>query len=193
MNQEAPLWLIVTGPPAAGKTTFVIRLAQDLGIPLFEKDTIKDLLYETLGFGDKDWSRQVAPIAIDVLFFAANQLLQNGVSVATESNFYRQFNSERASELASKVDARIVQIHCSAPPQVLIERNSRRLAPPYLRPNHHVMPKEELLGKLASGTWEPLDVHSKVIHVDTSDSIQYANLLQTIHPDAQPCLKPSHS
>jgi len=105
-----------------------------------------------LGFGDKDWSRQVAPIAIDVLFFAANQLLRSGASVITESNFYRQFNSVRATELATKVDARFVQIHCSAPPEVLVERNARRLAPPNLRPNHHVMPSEELLAKLASGT-----------------------------------------
>ena len=61
MDQETPLWLIVTGPPAAGKTTLVRRLAQDLNIPLFEKDTVKDLLYKTLGFGDKPWSRQIAP------------------------------------------------------------------------------------------------------------------------------------
>ena len=193
MDQEAPLWLIVTGPPAAGKTTLVRRLAQDLKIPLFEKDTIKDLLYETLGFGDKDWSRQVAPIAIDVLFFAANQLLRSGASVITESNFYRQFNSVRASELAAKVDARVVQIHCSAPPEVLVERNARRLAPPNLRPNHHVMPSEELLAKLASGTWEPLNVPSKVIRVDTSDSIEYAKLLQTLRPDTPSCPQPSRS
>ncbi len=57
MNCEPPLWVIVTGPPAAGKTTLVRRIAQDLRIPLFEKDVFKDVLYQTLGFGDKDWSR----------------------------------------------------------------------------------------------------------------------------------------
>ena len=193
MNQEPPLWLIVTGPPAAGKTTLVGRLAQDLGIPLFEKDTIKDLLYKTLAFGDKAWSRQIATSAIDVLFFAAGQLLRNGQSVATESNFYRQFDSARASELAIKTGARIVQIHCSASPEILVERNAARLYPPNYRPNHHVMPSEELLGKLDSGTWEPLDVPSKVIRVDTSDSLDYANLLQTIRPNPPPCRPPSPS
>ncbi len=193
MDQETPLWLIVTGPPAAGKTTLVRRLAQDLAIPLFEKDTIKDVLYETLGFGDKAWSRQIAPIAIDMLFFTANQLLRNGLSVATESNFYRQFSSARVSELASKVDVRIVQVHCSVPPEILVKRNAARLHPPNFRPNHHVMPSEELLGKLASGTWEPLDVPSKVIRVDTSESLDYPKLLQAIRPDPPPCPPPSPS
>ena len=193
MTREPPLWLIVTGPPAAGKTSLVRRLAKDLGIPLFEKDTIKDLLYKTLAFGDKAWSRQIGTSAIDVLFFAAGQLLRNGVSVATESNFYRQFDSARASELASEVGAEVVQIHCSAPPEVLVERNAARLYPPNYRPNHHVMPSEELLGKLDSGTWEPLDIPSKVIRVDTSDSLDYAHLLQAIRPDPPPCPPPSRS
>ena len=36
MNHVPPLWLIVTGPTAAGKTTLVRRLAQDQKIHLFE-------------------------------------------------------------------------------------------------------------------------------------------------------------
>lgn len=187
MSHEPPLWLIVTGPPAAGKTTLVRRLAKDLNIPLFEKDTIKDLLYKTLAFGDKAWSRQIGTSAVDVLFFAAGQLLRNGQSVATESNFYRQFDSARASKLASKIDARVVQVHCSASSEILVERNAARLHPPNYRPNHHVMRAEELLGKLASGTWEPFDVPSKVIRVDTSDSFDYAKLLQSISPDPPSC------
>ena len=180
MNHELPLWLIVTGPPAAGKTTLVRRLAQDLSIPLFEKDAIKNLLYETLGFGDKDWSGQIGVSAIDILFVTANQLLRKEVSVVTESNFYRQFDSRRVAEVAEKVDARIVQVHCSAPPEILVERNARRLDPSNLRPGHHVMPSEELLGKLRSGTWEPLDVPSKIIRVDTSDALEYEELLRSI-------------
>ena len=184
MNHELPLWLIVTGPPAAGKTTLGRQITQDLRIPLFEKDVLKDVLYQTLGFGDKDWSGRIGVSAISLLFVTANQMLQKGASVVTESNFYRQFDSQRAAEVANNVSARIVQVHCSAPPEVLVERNASRLDPDKLRPGHHVMPSEELLGGIRSGIWEPLDIPSKIIRVDTHGSFDYPNILREIRQDA---------
>ena len=94
MNSEPPLWLIVTGPPAAGKTTLVRRMSQDLEIPSFEKDALKDVLYQHLGFGDKEWSRRLGLSAIKLLFATGNQILRARVSLVTEANFYRHFNSE---------------------------------------------------------------------------------------------------
>ena len=153
-------------------------------IPLFEKDILKDVLYQTLGFGDKDWSRRIGVSAISLLFVTANQLLQKGASVVTESNFYRQFDSKRAAEVANDVNPRIVQVHCTAPPEVLVERNASRLEPSKLRPGHHAMPSEELLGGIRAGNWEPLDIPSKVIRVDTSSPFDYPDLLQSISQDA---------
>ena len=184
MKCETPLWLIITGPPAAGKTTLARRIAPDLRLPLFEKDAFKDMLYQTLGFGDKNWSRKIGQSAINMMFLTADQMLGAGASVITESNFYRQFNSERVAELADRAEVRVLQIHCSAPPNVLVKRNADRIAPANHRPGHHVMPSEELLGGIESGTWEPLNVPSKIIHVDTSGNFDYANLLLSIHEHA---------
>ena len=100
MNSEPPLWLIVTGPPASGKTTLARRIAQDLRIPLFEKDVLKDTLYEAMDSGDKDWSRQIGMAAINLLFLTANRMLRVGSSLVTESSFYRQLSSEQAGEIA---------------------------------------------------------------------------------------------
>ncbi len=184
MTSEPPLWLIVTGPPAAGKTTLARRLALDLKIPLFEKDVFKDVLYQALGFGDKDWSRRIGLSAINLLFLTADRMLATGASLITESNFYRQLSSERVGEIADNANARVVQVHCSAPPDILVTRNAARLAPSRLRPGHHVMPSEELLAGIRSGTWEPLDVPSKTVHVDTSDYFDYANVIRNIDQDA---------
>jgi adenylate kinase family enzyme len=41
MPEPLPLVLIVTGPPASGKTTLAGRLATVLGLPLLCKDTVK--------------------------------------------------------------------------------------------------------------------------------------------------------
>ena len=168
MNSERPLWLIVTGPPAAGKTALARQLAQDLNMPLSAKDVLKDTLYRALGFGEKDWSRQVGMSAISLLFLIAGRMLGTGASLITECNFYRQLSSERAGKIAHDAKARVIQVHYSAPPMVLVERNAARLEQTQLRPGHHVMPERELLGGVGSGAWEPLDVpfeDSSVGHV----------------------------
>ncbi len=177
---DLPLWLIVTGPPAGGKTTLIRRLSQDLAIPVFEKDALKDELYRTLGHGDRDWSRQIGLTAISLLFSMAHQMLRTGSSVVTEANFYRQFDSERAAEVLQQVRARVVQLHCSAPPKVLVERNTRRGTPAEQRSGHHVMLDNELLAGINAGTWEPLDIPSEVIRVDTSTEIDQVAILRAI-------------
>ncbi|HEX8858768.1 MAG TPA: AAA family ATPase [Actinomycetes bacterium] len=45
--------VLVTGPPASGKTTLARPLAFSLGLPLLGKDTIKEALFDTLGNGDR--------------------------------------------------------------------------------------------------------------------------------------------
>ena len=55
----APLVVVVTGPPAAGKTTVARELACRLRLPLIAKDTIKEALFDGLGTGDLAWSRRL--------------------------------------------------------------------------------------------------------------------------------------
>ncbi len=44
----------MNGPPASGKTTLASILAQRLKLPLFSKDQLKELLFEILGWGERE-------------------------------------------------------------------------------------------------------------------------------------------
>ena len=148
-------------------------------IPVFEKDAIKDTLYQSLGSGNKDWSRQIGLAAINMLFAIASQMLDANASLITEANYYRQFDSESAAEVLAQLNARVVQIHCSAPTEVLMERNARRRKPAEQRSGHHVMPDDELVTGIESGIWEPLDIPSEIIRVDTSGEINSRGVIGT--------------
>ena len=56
---DLPRLVLVTGPPAAGKTTIAAELRTRLGLPLIAKDTLKELIGGALGIEDRARSQQL--------------------------------------------------------------------------------------------------------------------------------------
>ena len=79
--------LIVTGPPASGKTTIGRPLARALALPFLSKDLFKESLFDSLGGSDREWSRRIGLASTQLLFRCAEALLEAGHSCALESNF----------------------------------------------------------------------------------------------------------
>ena len=81
-----PLLVVVTGPPASGKSTLARELASSLDVPFLSKDELKERLYEV--FGDATEAEDdVERAALAILFSVANSNLDAGVDVLIESNF----------------------------------------------------------------------------------------------------------
>ena len=51
--------VVVAGPPGTGKTTLAAKIAEDFRLPLITKDGIKESLFDSLGTGDREWSRKL--------------------------------------------------------------------------------------------------------------------------------------
>ncbi|HVX29130.1 MAG TPA: AAA family ATPase, partial [Nitrolancea sp.] len=82
----SPLLVIVSGPPASGKTTIAERLAGALNLPLLTKDSFKELLADTLHVDGIDWSKKLGAASFELLFSLAERLLVANVSVVIEGN-----------------------------------------------------------------------------------------------------------
>jgi predicted kinase len=64
-------FVVVSGPPASGKSTVAPALAAELDLPLFAKDVVKDALVDALGAPDLPRSRELGRAAVHVLLAVA--------------------------------------------------------------------------------------------------------------------------
>jgi predicted kinase len=165
-DQDLPLLVIVNGPPAAGKTTVAEALARDLGLPLVAKDAIKEPLFDALGTGDREWSRALGRATFELLFARVAAELRASRSVVAEANF----DVDAASVFAALPPSRTLQIHCSAPPDVLLARFRARTGK---RHAGHLDGEvvEEVRAAIESGRHGPLRLAGELVELDTSGPV----------------------
>ncbi|HKP51899.1 MAG TPA: ATP-binding protein [Chloroflexia bacterium] len=178
-----PIVLIISGPPCTGKTTLGQRLAHDLRLPFLSKDRIKELLFDTLGVGDREWSKKLGAATMELLFMLAETELAAGRSFLLEANFRPALANRQFMALKEKYDFRALQVECRADSDVLLARFKARTESGERHPGHidHVT-YPEVVADLLEGVYGPLEVADTVYAVDTTDfaRVNYAQLLEKL-------------
>ncbi len=79
--------ILVTGIPAAGKTTMAEYLSERMRLPVFSKDTVKELLYDHVGFHSRQEKVSLGIAGMEIIYYAAKQLMKAGQPFILENNF----------------------------------------------------------------------------------------------------------
>lgn len=159
--------------PSSGKTTVAEGLARRLQLPLIAKDAIKESLYETIGAADLDASARIGRAAHALLFDLARAALSAGASVIVEANFFR----DQEAEFASLPEHRLVQLHCNAPLDVLVERYASRSR----HAGHQDAAKiKELPARFESGVHDALGLAGTLVELDTTEPVDLDSLADRI-------------
>lgn len=178
-----PALVLVTGKPASGKTTLATRLAAELRFPLLTKDAIKETLYDTIGWSDREFSRQMGVASFRVLFVTLEALLAAGVSAIAEAPFDRDISAAELKALRARHPFTLVQVLCRAEGQVLVDRFRERNQSGSRHPGHVLTDaRPDIEPYLANGLHEPVAMESTVIEVDTTDpsAIDFRDLLARV-------------
>lgn len=115
--------IIVAGASASGKTRYANYLVDQLNIPLLSKDTIREVLYDSIQFNISSISenQNLGACAYSLLYYFAEVLMKSDVEFIMESNF------TKASELIlqnlmQKYNYSCMTIIFDAPLEILHQR-----------------------------------------------------------------------
>lgn len=175
--------MLVSGPPGAGKTTLSRQLAEGLGLPLFDRDDFKDLLFDVLGWSDREWSRRIGAASWELMYLVAERLLDAGSSLILESNFDRTYHEARLRRLAAEHPHTLVEVRCAAEPAVLARRFRERWQEGRRHPGHaseELAREETFLLHLAERDYRPQPHASHVVDVDTNGPVDAQALVREI-------------
>jgi predicted kinase len=163
--------VIVSGPPGAGKTTLAKRLGREVGLAVLSRDDIKDAMFESLGWSDREWSIRIGRASYELLYLFAERLLEAKRSVVLETNFDRAFSQSRIGEMQSRMSFDVLEINCSTDPTVLARRFRDRWNAGGRHPGHTDVftDEDEFLAALSDRDFAPATLGDNLVQLDTTD------------------------
>jgi len=162
----APLVVVVTGLPASGKTSVALEIAAHHRLPLLCKDQVKEILFETLGWSDRAWSRRLGRASAAALLLFLQSRAAAGLPCIIESN---SPGRRRANCWPSSVNSCFVPFRWSAAPKAeclrRFQARSGQRHPWHEDENLH----EEYRSQLLAARYDPLDIGGTLWELVTND------------------------
>lgn len=169
------------GLPATGKTTISKKIAEVFNLPLLARDEIKTKIMDSVGWGDREWSKKIGKTSYDLIYYFIDKLVCSEISFIVESDFAPEFANEKFDRIRSQ-DYEIIQVICWAKEEIIKDRWRKRSTEDKTHPSsvEGEAGFNDLLKMISAGPRQPLDIQGEVIYIDTSDS-QETNYLKAIN------------
>lgn len=141
--------ILVTGIPAAGKSTMAASLVDQLKLPVISKDSIKEILFDHVGFKSRQEKVNLGTAAMEIMYYAAEQLMRAGKPFILENNF-ENISKEGLDSLLSSYGYSALTVTLTGDYKVIYRRFLERNSSPDRHRGHVVndcYPEKEVQGK----------------------------------------------
>ncbi|PID52164.1 MAG: hypothetical protein CR972_03415 [Candidatus Moraniibacteriota bacterium] len=160
--------IIVTGAPGTGKTFFVNRISTEFSLPVFAKDTIKEVLFETIDMTDRAFGKKLGAASFELMYVIVEQLMCSGMTCVLEGNFDSQFASPILNQLSKKYTCNFLQFNFFADVDETVKRVKDRWESGERHKGHMDFKNYELV-KRYGGKIKPVHIKGELVEVDTTD------------------------
>jgi hypothetical protein len=165
-------FVLVTGLPAAGKTTLARQLAPALRLPLLSKDTVKETLFDVLGVRDREWSMRLGKASIETVWALAAESYGAVIDIWIDPSRDVELATERLAGL--RPVGTLVEVMCVCPGKLAAQRYAGRARHP-----GHLQTDPATLERIraAAALLEPLGI-GPTLRVDTSRPVDLEGVLR---------------
>ena len=135
------------------------------------KDMIKETVYDSAGWTDRDWSRRLGTAATVLLWVFARSLLSQGQDCLIEANFRASLAANELARLTTDLEFTSAQLFVTAVPAVLAERFRTRARLQTRHPGHldAELQHEYSEGSIPEDQLRPIPGTDRLIRLDTTE------------------------
>lgn len=175
------LLIIISGYPATGKTTLGRKLSTYLKIPFLGRDDIKESLFDSLGYADREWSRKIGAASFELLYQLTESMLKVNSSVIIETFFDVQIARKKITNLKKKYDFLTIEINCQAEHSIREKRYKERNESGNRHPGHVDHTNYQNIANQKEESTS-LNIGDKLFELDTTDfnNVDYNKLFVAI-------------
>ncbi len=161
--------LLITGDIAAGKSTFANILSQRYNTNVFFKDSIKEVLGDTIGFSNREENKKLSNASMELMFFIFSEFVKLGKGLILESNFHKA-ELERLHEIAHTNGYDVLTIALFGNVEVLHARYLNRMT----NENRHSVHLSTTIDKFddfkkCSDYMKSIEIPGEVIRINATD------------------------
>ena len=152
-------------------------------MPLVSKDTIREELFDRLGWKDRKWAQELGKASADMMFYFARAELAVGHSIIMDNSFHPPISNLRFQALKAQYKAESIQVVCDSDRETLFQRFKTRDKSGNRHPGYG---DEDVIGELhanlADNSSRILEIGGPVIEVDTTDfaKVDYQEILKRV-------------
>ena len=118
--------LLITGDLATGKSTFSDILSKRYDTVVFMKDTIKEVLGDTIGFANREENLKLSKATMELMIFAFSQFAKLDKDLILEANFHKA-DLERLHEIATAHNYEVMVLVLRGDVNILHKRYLNRI------------------------------------------------------------------
>ena len=127
--------ILIMGDLATGKSTFANILAKRYDTSVFCKDTIKEVLGDTIGFADREENLKLSKATMELMLFMFSEFTKLEKGLILESNFHTA-ELKRFHEIAVEHSYEVLTLVLRGDVEILHQRYLNRMSNENRHPVH---------------------------------------------------------